>query len=159
MKQTKIEVTVEELTLEELAEDERLLVEAAIRATERSNAKYSHFSVGAAIRLANGVVVEGANQENASFPLSMCAERTAIFAAQVSYPEEAITQLAICARTAEGLVRQPVPPCGSCRQVMAEMEDRYKNKMTVILYGTEKIYRLRSAQDLLPLCFVDANMQ
>ncbi len=158
MKDFNIEVHVEELRLDELPHDEQELVSTAIDATRRSNAKYSHFCVGAALRLANGMIIEGANQENASFPLSMCAERTAIFTAQVNYPDQPITHLAIAARNAEGLSSAPIPPCGACRQVMVEMEDRYKNNMVVLLCGKETIYRLRSAQDLLPLCFLSSNM-
>ncbi len=158
MKKFKIEANVEELQPEELPADERELAEAAIEAACNANAKYSKFCVGAAIRLGDGRIIKGANQENALFPLSLCAERTAIFAAQANCPELPITHIAICAKNAGGLLRNPVPPCGSCRQVMAEMEDRYHNRMKVILYGSEKVYRLGSAQDLLPLCFADANM-
>ncbi len=158
MKELKIQVCVQELTIDELPADERELVNNAVAATQNANAKYSHFSVGAAIRLSSGEIIIGANQENASFPLSLCAERTAIFAAQANHPEKAITQIAICAKNADGLVCQPVPPCGSCRQVMVEMEERYGNEMTVLLYGSDKILRLPSAKALLPLCFVEANM-
>ncbi len=159
MKELKIEVKVEELLFEELVPEEQELVEKAIKATQDSNAKYSNFNVGAAVRLKNGTIILGANQENASFPLSMCAERTAIFAAQVNYPQEPITCLAICAHNAKGLVEEPVTPCGACRQVMVEVEERYSQPMKIILYGTKKIYRLSSAKDLLPLCFVDKNMK
>ncbi|MCD8282132.1 MAG: cytidine deaminase [Prevotella sp.] len=158
MKEFDITLHVEQPLLSELTADERELIDNAVRATKNANAKYSGFCVGAAIRLADGRIVIGANQENASFPLSLCAERTAIFAAQAASPEQSVTTIAICARNAEGLLREPVTPCGSCRQVMVEMEDRYSNRLKVLLYGTEKIYRLSSARDLLPLCFVDANM-
>ncbi len=159
MKEKKIVVNVEELTLDELSHEEQELVLRAREATQASNAKYSNFCVGAALRLKNGRIIVGANQENASFPLSMCAERTAIFTAQVNYPTEPIVCIALCARNVEGFTPHPVSPCGACRQVMIEVEQRYSSKMTVIMSGTEKTYRLSSAQDLLPLCFVEEDMR
>lgn len=159
MIEKKIEINVEELTLNELPLDQQELVKAAYEATANSNAKYSNFRVGAAIRLGDGQIVKGANQENAAYPLTICAERTAIFAAQVNHPELPITHIAITAANDNGFLSQPVTPCGSCRQVMLEMEDRYQNNMTVLLCGEDKIYRLASAKDLLPLCFVDADMR
>lgn len=159
MKELNISVCVEELTLSELPSEQQELVCKAREATNNSNAPYSNFNVGAAIRLGDGRIVIGANQENAAFPLSLCAERTAIFAAQAQFPEQPITQIAITAKNADGFLLEPVSPCGSCRQVMTEMEDRYKNNMVVLLVGAEKIYRLKSAKDLLPLCFVDADMR
>lgn len=155
----KIEINVEELALSELPLDQQELVKEACAATANSNARYSHFRVGAAIRLGDGRIIKGANQENAAFPLTLCAERTAIFAAQANYPEQPITQIAITAKNDNGFLPNPVTPCGSCRQVMLEMEDRYQNSMTILLCGADKIYRLNSAKDLLPLCFVDADMR
>lgn len=159
MKELKIESVIEELTLSELPADQQELVKRACEATYNSNAPYSNFNVGAAIRLGDGSIVIGANQENAAFSLCVCAERTAIFAAQAQFPELPITQIAITAKNTDGFLLSPVSPCGSCRQVMTEMEDRYKNNMLVLLVGAEKIYRLKSAKDLLPLCFVDADMR
>ena len=159
MTEKKIEINVEELSLDELPLDQQELVRKAYEATDNSYAKYSNFNVGAAIRLGDGSIVVGANQENAAFPVSLCAERTAIYAAQANHPELPITQIAITAKNLNGFLANPVTPCGSCRQVMLEMEDRYKNNMTVLLCGTSKIYRLASAKDLLPLCFVDADMR
>ena len=90
MKNIQLEINIRHLQLEELNADERELVEAAIKATDNSYAKYSHFRVGAALRLGNGRMVIGANQENAVFPLGLCAERTAIFAAQANYPDQPV---------------------------------------------------------------------
>lgn len=144
--------------MEELCEGDRELVNRAIDATSNSYSRYSHFSVGAALRLSGGGIVIGANQENAAFPSSLCAERTAVFSAQANYPSEAITALAIAARNADGLTHRPVTPCGACRQVLIEMEDRYKCHMRILLYGTDEIYVVEKVEDLLPLYFVDANM-
>ena len=159
MKKVNLNIEIDELQLDELVPDEQELVKAAIEATQNSYAPYSMFNVGAAIRLHNGQVVRGANQENAAFPVSLCAERTAIFAAQAQHPEQSIDAIAIAAKNVNGLLTEPVSPCGSCRQVMMQMEDRYQNSMTVLLYGTNRIYRLKSVKDLLPLYFVDENMR
>ena len=145
--------------LEELPADEQELVRSAMKATDNSNAKYSHFRVGAALLLADGSVVIGANQENAVFPLGLCAERTAIFAAQAQRPDQPMRKLAIAARNDQGFMAQPVSPCGSCRQVMLEMEERYHQPMRVLLYGTAGVYVVETARDLLPLCFVDESMR
>ncbi|MBR3445385.1 MAG: cytidine deaminase, partial [Prevotella sp.] len=114
---------------------------------------------GAAIRLSDGSVMIGANQENAAFPSGLCAERTAIFAAQAQYPEKAITMLAVAARNENGLLKEPVTPCGSCRQVMLEVEDRYQQPMKVLLYGTDGVYVIDSAKDMVPLSFISENLK
>lgn len=158
MKNIRIEIQMQFCSMEELSVDECELVEAAIKATDNSYAKYSHFHVGAALRLADGSIVIGANQENAAFPSGLCAERSAIFAAQSQKPHEAITMLAIAARNSNGLMPDPISPCGACRQVMLEMEDRYQRPLEVLLYGTRGIYRVQSVKDLMPLIFVDSNM-
>jgi cytidine deaminase len=159
MENIHINICVEHLQLNELSEEELHLVEMAIKATDNSNAKYSNFRVGAALLLADGSVVIGANQENAVFPLGLCAERTAIFAAQAQRPEMAITKLAVAARNEEGIVKHPVPPCGSCRQVILEMEERYHQPIRILFYGTDGVYAVNTVRDLLPLCFIDESMR
>ena len=147
MKEKHIDITLMQYTIEELDADMRHLVDMAKEATGRSYSPYSHFSVGAAVLLADGTVVIGANQENAAYPSGLCAERTALFAAGAQYPDM------------RGLFTpQPVSPCGACRQVMLEVEERYHQPMQVLLYGTEVVNVLKSARDLLPLCFLDADM-
>lgn len=159
MKDIELNFRMQFCQLEELADDDRQLVEKAIGATQNSYAPYSHFHVGACLRLADGREVIGANQENAAFPSGLCAERSAVFAAQSMFPEEAITALAIAARNENGLTAQPVSPCGACRQVILEMEDRYKQDVRILLYGTEGVYVIPSVKSLLPLHFVDSNMR
>lgn len=159
MKDIELNFRMQFCQLEELADDDRQLVEKAIGATQNSYAPYSHFHVGACLRLADGREVIGANQENAAFPSGLCAERSAVFAAQSMFPEEAITALAIAARNENGLTSQPVSPCGACRQVILEMEDRYKQDVRILLYGTEGVYVIPSVKSLLPLHFVDSNMR
>ena len=143
---------------DELPPAEQTLVQKAIVATNNSYARYSNFHVGAACLLENGNIVIGANQENAAFPSGLCAERTAIFAAQANHPDQPITPLAIAARNVNGLLKSPISPCGACRQVVLEIEDRYQRPVRIMLYGTEGIYLFESIKDLLPFSFVDANM-
>ena len=95
-------------TFDELSADDQHLIQTAIAATENSYSPYSRFQVGAALRLANGKEVMGANQENAAFPSGLCAERSAIFAAQSNYPDQPVTALAIAARNEHGLMHDPM---------------------------------------------------
>lgn len=148
------------LKFEELDDISGALVKNAIEATDRSYSPYSHFKVGAALRLEDGTIVIGANQENAAFSVTMCAERAAIFNAQSNHPELAITAIAIAAKNnMDGLVKTPVSPCGSCRQVILEMEQRYQRNIKILLCGTDGIYVIDSIKDLLPLSFVDESMR
>ncbi len=158
MKEIKIETSIQFCQLEELEENDQQLVRKAIEATKHSYSPYSHFKVGAALRLANGMELIGANQENAAYPVGLCAERTAIFAAQANYPDQPIVAIAITAANENGLVKKPVTPCGSCRQVMLEIEDRYKQPIKIFLYGTDGVYIINTIKDLMPLYFVDEAM-
>ena len=159
MEQIDINISIESFQLDELSPQDQELIRAAIEATKNAYANYSRFYVGAALRLENGKMVIGANQENAAFPSGLCAERTAVFAAQANYPDSPIETLAIAGRNAKGVLPNPITPCGACRQVILEIEDRYKKPIKILLYGTLKIYCVRSVKDLLPLSFVDDNMR
>lgn len=159
MKTIDINIKIRFCRLEELSEEDRQLVEMAVEATNNAYAKYSNFRVGAAVRLENGLLMKGANQENAAFPVTLCAERTAIFAAQANYPEQPITAIAIAAKNENGLLSEPITPCGSCRQVMLEIEDRYTRPLRILLYGQNGVYIVDTVKDLMPLSFVDASMK
>lgn len=159
MKEKTLNIQYEVAQLSELSQQEQELVQQAKAATDNSYANYSHFHVGAACLLADGRIVIGANQENAAFPSGLCAERSAIFAAQSNYPEQPITTLAIAARNEHGFLKSPISPCGACRQVILEIEDRYKQSVRILLYGEDGTYCFRSVKDLLPFSFVDANMK
>lgn len=159
MKQLKLEIEYDICAFDDLSDEEQMLVKRACDATHNAYARYSHFCVGAAVLLNDGTVVIGANQENAAFPSGLCAERSAIFAAQSNYPDQPIRMLAIAARDGGGLRDKPVSPCGSCRQVVIEMEDRYKQHIEILLYGKSGIYRMHSIKDLLPFCFTDSDMR
>ena len=156
MKHIEQKSTITECQLDELTANERQLVEMAIDATNRSYAPYSNFHVGAAVRLRNGVLIPGCNQENAAFPVTLCAERTALFAAGAQYPDEPVDMLAIAARSPEGeLQEEPVSPCGSCRQVIIETETRFKQPVRLLLYGRRCIYVIDSIKQLMPLTFTE----
>ena len=154
MKNLDIQIDIKIYAFEELSLADRELIDAARQATFRSYAPYSHFSVGAAARLANGTVVSGSNQENAAYPSGLCAERTTLFYANAQYPDQPVCTLAIAARNEQGeFLAQPIPPCGACRQVMLETQTRYQQPLRVLLYGTEGIYELQHVGLLLPLSF------
>ena len=131
---------------EELTDEEKKLVDAAKEASNRSYAPYSRFQVGAAVRLAGGVLVSGSNQENA-------AERTTLFYANSQYPDRAVEALAIAAQTGGKFIEHPTAPCGACRQVILETEERYRHPIRIYLYGTDEVYIVDSIVSLLPLCF------
>lgn len=146
-------------TFDELTETDRHLIQAAMEATSRSYAPYSHFSVGAAALLTDGTVVTGTNQENAAFPSSLCAERTTLFYANSQYPKLPVKTLAIAARTEKDFLKQPISPCGACRQVILETEKRFGNPIRILLYGKECVYECQSIRDLLPLLFDGSAME
>ena len=144
------------MQLDELAETDRQLIDAAISATETSYAPYSHFCVGAAVRLESGVVVVGSNQENVAFPSGTCAERCAMFYAGSRHPHEAPETIAIAARGTDGrLTPRPISPCGACRQVLLQAETRFGRRLRVLLYGSQEVIEISGVSDLLPFEFVD----
>ena len=159
MENVKLEINMQFCQMSELSQDEIELIEKAKAATASAYAKYSHFKVGAALRLKNGTIVIGANQENAAFPSGLCAERTAVFAAQANFPEQPIASLAIAASNENGFLTDPITPCGSCRQVLLEIEDRYQQPVKIYLYGLSGVYVINSIKDLMPLSFVGKSMR
>ncbi|MCC8188073.1 MAG: cytidine deaminase [Bacteroides sp.] len=158
MKDLTITTVIKVYQYDELSEADQTLVAAAMGATARSYAPYSRFSVGAAALLANGTLITGTNQENAAYPSGLCAERTALFYANSQYPDQAITTLAVAARTESDFIDMPIPPCGACRQVILETEKRYKQPIRILLYGKDEIYEMKSIGDLLPLSFDASSM-
>lgn len=154
MKEIDINIRVQELAFGELSDAERELADAAVAATAGSYAPYSNFKVGAAVRLSNGVIVTGANQENAAFPSGTCAERSACFYAGAKYPDSVFEALAIAAKGTDGeLCAEPAAPCGACRQALLEYEVRAGANIPVLLVGRQKVYRLPSVAAFLPLAF------
>ena len=137
----------------EMSAEDQELVAAAHEARKGSYSPYSNFQVGAALRLVNGLIVKGANQENAAYPSGLCAERTAMFWASANYPDVAFDSLAISAADHGVLCELPASPCGSCRQVMAEYEKKYGRPLKVILVGAKRIRKFSKVEDLLPIIF------
>lgn len=151
-----ITTTIQVLQYDELTDIEKKLIDAAREATHRSYAPYSRFSVGASIALDNGEIVAGSNQENAAFPSSLCAERTAAYYAHATYPAAKFTEIAIAARDTDGNeVAEPIPPCGACRQALLEYEKLAGHDVPVLLAGRDEIYRLPSVKSLMPLSFTE----
>lgn len=140
-------------SLQELPAADRALMQRAIEATDTAYAPYSHFHVGAAVRLSDGTVVIGSNQENIAYPSGLCAERTALFSAAAQHPDQAVTAMAVVGRDAEGRLVE-ASPCGACRQVMAECESRHGRPIELFCYlQGGKIRRITGADSLLPFAF------
>ena len=140
-------------SIEELDKNDRDLVIAAREAAQNAYAPYSNFRVGAAVMLETGIIIRGANVENAAFPSGICAERSALSFSASNYPSIKPVAIAVAAFTEEGLTEEPVPPCGNCRQVIVEEEFRNKINIRLILSGGSKIQIFEKGGDLLPLQF------
>ncbi|WP_067037713.1 cytidine deaminase [Allomuricauda sp. CP2A] len=152
-KQIGFELTIFE-SINELSQSEQELLQAAEQAQKNAYAPYSNFQVGAAVLLENGEIVIGSNQENASYPSGLCAERVAVFQAGARYPGVAIKILAVTAGSKDHVVNSPAAPCGNCRQSIMEYEQNQKTPI-VILLKAEKgpVFKCSSMADILPLAF------
>ncbi|MDD7574273.1 MAG: cytidine deaminase [Bacteroidales bacterium] len=138
-------------SIDELNKDEQDLVKAAYSALSKSYSPYSCFKVGAAVRLSDGTIVQGTNQENSAYPSGLCAERTALFAAGMK--DASAVSLAVVAKTNQGKDASAYP-CGACRQVMSETEKRYGNKLSVIVGLKDGGFiKFDKVSDLLPFEF------
>ncbi len=154
MTNKEIKITYSEYSsIDELPAQDRLIAEAAISATASSYAPYSGFNVGAAVMLEDGEIITGSNQENAAYPSGLCAERTAMFYAGAHRPDKAMVKIAIAGGQNGVLCSDPATPCGACRQVMAQYQDRGGRPMEVILVGGERIWKFSKVDDILPLIF------
>jgi len=141
-------------SVEELPEADRQLVLGARKSAEDAYAPYSKFQVGAALRLDDGTVIHGNNQENASYSLGLCAERVALFAAGANHPGKKIVAMAITAFSGQFEIARPIAPCGACRQSIAEYEHRYSQPIRLILVGEKgPVLVADSIEGLLPLQF------
>ncbi|QJB35807.1 cytidine deaminase [Chitinophaga oryzae] len=135
------------------------LLKEARDVTRHAYAPYSHFQVGAVIRLVNGEIVAGSNQENAAFPAGLCAERVALSAASSAYPDVPVDTIAISYNNMHGESNHPISPCGVCRQTLAEYELRQESPIRLILGGLSgKVYVIHKANHLLPLGFSASDM-
>ncbi len=141
-------------SVSELPAEVQDLMQQAIEVRKVAYAPYSKFRVGAAILLENGEVVIGSNQENAAYPSGLCAERTAIFYAGAKYPNVPFKMMAISATSDTNPTLSPIPPCGACRQSIAEYESRQESPVEIYFMGESgKVYRSESLENLLPLSF------
>lgn len=137
----------------ELQEEDKNLISAAKGAAFSAYAPYSGFKVGAAVLLSGGEIIKGSNQENAAYPSGMCAERVALFYARSSHPDTPIKAMALAAYSGGVYSKEPVTPCGSCRQVFAGYENAQGSDIRVIMYGEAGVYIAPSSKSLLPLAF------
>jgi cytidine deaminase len=140
--------------LSQLPEDIQTLMNEAVAIRKKAYAPYSHFRVGAALLLDNGKIVLGSNQENAAYPSGLCAERVAIYQAGAVFPEAKIVTIAITAASDSNPTLSPIPPCGACRQSIAEYEFKQDTPIEIYFMGEKgEIYKSNSINNLLPLSF------
>ena len=144
----------EKIAKSDLSTADKMLVETASEATKLSYSPYSKFKVGSALLLSNNEIIKGANIENASYPLSMCAERTALYTAKMNHQLESVVKIAVTAK-GEKEIENFVSPCGACRQVLFEQEQNQNNKIEVFLTSEniDYVVKIDSWGDFLPLSF------
>ena len=155
MEQTSIHIPVQIFPdFKALEATDAQLFEFARKATGDAYAPYSKFRVGVAVKMESGQIITGSNQENASFPAGICAERVTLSAASAVYPGIAVTDLALTYINESGNSNHPISPCGICRQTLAEYEQRFGRSIRLILGGfSGEIYIINRATDLLPFAF------
>ena len=155
MKEVKIDTTFTVYeSLDELSSEIQELMFKAMEARKSAYAPYSKFYVGAAILLGNGEIVTGSNQENASYPSGLCAERTAIYYAGSQFPDSKMVRMALTAGSTQHQTVTPIPPCGACRQAIAEYEVKQDSPIEIYFMGeTGKVAKSDSLANLLPLLF------
>lgn len=160
MRKVDLQIFVEIYPRPELSHADQTLFHEAREATRTSYSPYSNFCVGAALRLEDGTILRGSNQENAAFPSGLCAERTAVFSAAVQHPGKRIDAIAIVACPAESRQFVPISPCGSCRQVLLEYEQKQGSPMRVLMDGeNDQVTVFPSAAALLPNGFSAEHLQ
>ncbi len=155
MKEINLNTKIGVYLLDECSEVEKKLIDAAKNATKKAYAPYSQFRVGAAVLLENGEIISGNNQENAAYPSGLCAERTTLFFANATYPDQKVEAIAIAAWHDGQFTLYAITPCGACRQVLLETENRFHSPIKVLMYGENGIYVVPAIKDLLPLSFGD----
>lgn len=155
MKEVKLDVLLNVYdSVEELPQDVQQLMQIAVNARKVAYSPYSKFNVGAAILLDNNEVIIGNNQENASYPSGLCAERTAIYFAGAKFPKAKMLTLAITASSQNKTTNTPIPPCGACRQAIAEYEQKQNSPIEIYFMGaTGKVVQSKSLSNILPLVF------
>lgn len=155
MQKKEISLSIETYqSASELSRTDADLIKAATDALDKSYSPYSGFKVACAALLQNGATVSGANQENASYPVCVCAEVVTLSTCATQYPGVAIQKLAIATRSEKISTSTPKAPCGQCRQTIVEFENRFNTNIEIIMCGQNgQVYKVHSAKDLLPLYF------
>jgi len=154
VKKIEIKTTITEYSSpEELSHEYQNLILEAKNATHFAYAPYSEFHVGAAVLLEKGEIITGSNQENSAYPSGLCAERVALFYANSKYPDQKVMAIAIAASQNDQYSKNPITPCGSCRQVLLETETRFDKAIKVFLIGECRIVEIDNVHDLLPISF------
>lgn len=159
MKKLNLDAKITVCCYEELSPEEKILIDRAKEASNHSYAPYSHFQVGAAALLNNGEIVQGNNQENAAYPSGLCAERVTLFFANANFPDIPVKMLALAAQTNGAYTDGQVAPCGACRQVILETENRFDQPIRILMYGKDDIYIADSIKTLLPLHFDKSSLE
>lgn len=161
MKKSKIQIEYIDYDSEsELCSDDTMLLSKARQSLRGSYAPYSRFHVGAAVKLANGEIITGSNQENAAYPSGLCAERVALFYANASFPDVAVEELAIVASSNGFDYNDIITPCGSCRQVIAEIEKRQNSPIKIIMGSqTGKVREVSGIDSLLPMLYYEDKLK
>ena len=161
MKVRKFSIQIEEFDSPgQLNPDDQVLLKAAHHAVKSSYAPYSAFHTGSSALLDNGEIISGSNQENAAYPSGLCAERVTLFQAKSRFPESAVHSLAITAHAEHFDIDHPITPCGACRQVIAEVQNRQEEKIRIIMQGEKgSVYIADGIENLLPLMFKEDNLK
>jgi cytidine deaminase len=153
----EISIAFEEFeSIHTLEAKDQFLCKEAVKALENSHSPYSRFRVGVAVELASGKIIYGSNQENVAFPSGLCAERVALFAIGANYPDDEIISMAVTAQTNDFKIEQPITPCGSCLQVMAEYEKRQNGIFHILLSCIDgPVWKVKGVNNFLPLLFFE----
>jgi cytidine deaminase len=161
MKEKKFEFEYEVYDdISQLTKQDAWLLQEARSVTEQAYAPYSNFHVGAVAMMENSEVVAGTNQENASYPVGICAERVLLGSVATLHPNIPVKSIAISYNSKEGKSNHPISPCGMCRQALLEYETRLKNPIRLILGGMEgKVYIIKTASQLLPFAFTSDELK
>jgi cytidine deaminase len=141
-------------SVNDLNESDQKLIEASDQILEKAYAIYSGFNVGASALLENGEIMTANNQENMALPSSLCAERVLLYYCRAHFPDVVVKKMAVSVRAIHAIIKEPITPCGACRQVMVEYERNQNSDIPIFLKGeVGEIYELNSISDLLPLAF------
>jgi cytidine deaminase len=160
MVKKKLEINYQEFEFNQLSNANQELIKTAVDSAGRAYAPYSEFFVGAAVRLEDGTVLKGNNQENAAYPSGLCAERVVLFYANANFPDTAVETMAIVVIDKKGnIIDKNISPCGSCRQVIAETETRYKKPVRIMLASANSVLVFNSIRDLLPFSFNQGDLK